>query len=312
MDKMVELMSTSQQLYFYSPEGLRLVKYPGTKTSTLLRAAGQALAQYDEGQVAFYATDMQGSVLRFLRRDVSCSVQYTVYGHDDKLCASVLRFNGQRKEALSTHYILGDGYRAFSSFLMRFNAPDSFSPFGAGGINPYCYCGGNPVDRIDPTGHVGEAVVKNTPRGDRSPTISPPRPSEQKPGSHLRPTLKSAKIREFAEGISNVQGDKFADLLAYQGRGTGAWIDEFNTRTKFVKGDLPVVEGAQSSTHRDVVFLYNDLVKYPAQSKADSRSIAAYKLLEAFERIGSLRERMAASVARDKVRRDWLEPPQNK
>ncbi|AUZ59367.1 hypothetical protein PRJ_2764 [Pseudomonas sp. XWY-1] len=29
--------------------------------------------------------------------------------------------------------MLGDGYRAFSPVLMRFNAPDSLSPFGDGG-----------------------------------------------------------------------------------------------------------------------------------------------------------------------------------
>ncbi|AVD83301.1 hypothetical protein C4Q28_14545 [Pseudomonas sp. SWI6] len=308
MDKWVAIMSTTQQLYFYSPDGLALVKYPGAQASTLLRAAGQALAQRDEAQVAFYATDIQGSVLIFLRRDVPCSVQYTVYGHDDNSCASLLRFNGQRKEALSAHYLLGEGYRAFSSDLMRFNAPDSLSPFGAGGINPYSYCGGNPVDRIDPSGHVPTPILRTTSRAPVRPTVSPPRRFEQVPGSHLQPTLKSANNRKFAEGIIKVPGAELKDLLSYQGRNTGAWIDELRTRTKFSPNDLPIVEGAGASTHRDVINLYNDMVEYPVQSKADPRYIAAYKLADAVERIEFLETRMKASIARDKVRREWLEP----
>ena len=34
---------------------------------------------------------------------------------------------------------LGNGYRAYSPALRRFTCPDSESPFGGGGINPYVY-----------------------------------------------------------------------------------------------------------------------------------------------------------------------------
>jgi hypothetical protein len=36
---------------------------------------------------------------------------------------------------------------------MRFNSPDSWSPFGEGGLNAYGYCGGDPRNRVDPNGH---------------------------------------------------------------------------------------------------------------------------------------------------------------
>ncbi|WP_238591846.1 RHS repeat-associated core domain-containing protein [Pseudomonas abietaniphila] len=49
---------------------------------------------------------------------------------------------------------MGAGYRAFNPVLMRFNSPDSLSPFGEGGLNPYAYCLGDPVNRLDPSGHL--------------------------------------------------------------------------------------------------------------------------------------------------------------
>ncbi|WP_397457346.1 RHS repeat-associated core domain-containing protein, partial [Pseudomonas versuta] len=36
---------------------------------------------------------------------------------------------------------------------MRFHSRDSLSPFGEGGLNGYAYCAGDPVNRIDPSGH---------------------------------------------------------------------------------------------------------------------------------------------------------------
>uniref|UniRef100_UPI000AE9CDA7 RHS repeat-associated core domain-containing protein n=1 Tax=Enterobacter bugandensis TaxID=881260 RepID=UPI000AE9CDA7 len=51
------------------------------------------------------------------------------------------------------HYHLGNGYRAYNPVLMRFTCPDCMSPFGEGGINPYAYCTGDPVNHADPTGH---------------------------------------------------------------------------------------------------------------------------------------------------------------
>ncbi|QIU88441.1 RHS repeat-associated core domain-containing protein [Yokenella regensburgei] len=63
-------------------------------------------------------------------------------------------FNGERPDPVSGSYHLGNGYRAYNPLLMRFNCPDNLSPFGAGGINPYAYCAGDPVNHTDPTGHL--------------------------------------------------------------------------------------------------------------------------------------------------------------
>ncbi|EIC85448.1 RHS repeat-associated core domain-containing protein [Serratia sp. M24T3] len=68
---------------------------------------------------------------------------------------STLGFNGERRDFISEAAHLGNGYRAYNPILMRFNSPDSWSPFGEGGINPYAYCDGDPVNLSDPSGHMG-------------------------------------------------------------------------------------------------------------------------------------------------------------
>ena len=71
------------------------------------------------------------------------------------LYANPFGFNGQRQDPVTKLYPLGNGYRAYSPVLKRFCAHDSASPFGAGGINVYAYCSGDPINRRDPSGHFG-------------------------------------------------------------------------------------------------------------------------------------------------------------
>ncbi|WP_369788458.1 RHS repeat-associated core domain-containing protein [Rouxiella sp. WC2420] len=49
---------------------------------------------------------------------------------------STLGFNGERRDLISEAAHLGNGYRAYNPILMRFNSPDSWSPFGEGGLTP--------------------------------------------------------------------------------------------------------------------------------------------------------------------------------
>ena len=84
---------------------------------------------------------------------------YSPYGAMNAALASGLAFCGQYRDSVTGNYPLGNGHRFYSPILMRFLSPDSLSPFGRGGISVYAYCGGEPVNRHDPTGQVFESAA---------------------------------------------------------------------------------------------------------------------------------------------------------
>lgn len=67
-------------------------------------------------------------------------------------------FNGQVLEPWGC-YLPGNGYRAYNLALLRFHSPDRWSPFERGGLNPYAYCSGDPVNAVDPTGRWEEKIT---------------------------------------------------------------------------------------------------------------------------------------------------------
>jgi RHS repeat-associated protein len=131
----------------------------GAAQRTIVQHDDQLLAQQQRegGKVAatLLATDQQRSVLNALDATRPNALAYSPYGHrpQENGLLSLLGFNGERPDPVTGHYPLGNGYRQFNPVLMRFNSPDSWSPFGEGGLNAYTYCLGDPVGRSDPTGH---------------------------------------------------------------------------------------------------------------------------------------------------------------
>lgn len=101
---------------------------------------------------------------------------YSPYGYTAAfhLTGPVLGFNGEFATHTGSFYLLGSGYRAYDTGLMRFISPDNLSPFGDGGINMYAYCSGDPVNRIDPTGH-SFRHPKNRSLSAQTPLIKLPR-----------------------------------------------------------------------------------------------------------------------------------------
>ncbi|MGV0318631.1 RHS repeat-associated core domain-containing protein [Pseudomonas putida] len=77
---------------------------------------------------------------------------HTAFGYMQLSTGQPVGFNGERIDPHSGMYALGQGYRSYSTTLMRFTRPDSVSPFSRGGINCYAYVQNDPVNRFDPDG----------------------------------------------------------------------------------------------------------------------------------------------------------------
>jgi RHS repeat-associated protein len=161
------------------------------------------------------ASDDKNSVLSELSPQGKKGVAYTAYGHrgNDALAGGALGFNGERRETQTGWYLLGNGYRAYSPVLMRFNSPDSWSPFGEGGLNAYAYCEGDSVNRSDPTGHWGNPfkglanILGLRPRGAQ-PVIRTPTVDSNATTSQRQPPRTDASQSadpSFRAGIADIE-----------------------------------------------------------------------------------------------------------
>lgn len=172
LDRLVDCTPTAQAgtQRFYLKDRLTC-EIQGTEQWSILQHDDQLLAlhQRQNGalETTLLATDQQRSVLLALDATGPHCLAYTPYGQraPESGLLSMLGFNGERRDPVTGHYLLGNGYRAFNPVLMRFNSPDSWSPFGKGGVNAYGYCTGDPINKEDPTGHIpfrlwGDAVYR--------------------------------------------------------------------------------------------------------------------------------------------------------
>ncbi|WP_273823365.1 RHS repeat-associated core domain-containing protein [Pseudomonas asplenii] len=161
LDRLIDCAVSNQAnlLRFYCESRLAN-EIQGAKQTRFFQHDNQLLAQQQRQDNAqntwLLATDSQRSVLKTLRGAIDHPIAYTPYGHGKitSHLGSLLGFKGERADPITGHYPLGSGYRVFNPVLMRFNSPDSWSPFGAGGINSYLYCLADPVNRVDRDGHI--------------------------------------------------------------------------------------------------------------------------------------------------------------
>ncbi|MBK5526046.1 RHS repeat-associated core domain-containing protein [Pseudomonas sp. TH06] len=164
-DDLVELSQPDKittQRYYYA--GRVANEVSGENSSSVVRHGGALVGQQQLGLNAgaqLFGTDQQQSVLATLGKEQLTDCAYSPYGHRpaEGGLFSLAGFNGEQLDPVTGLYLLGNGYRAYSPTLMRFLAPDSMSPFGAGGLNAYSYCLGDPVNRVDPTGHMSLETI---------------------------------------------------------------------------------------------------------------------------------------------------------
>lgn len=144
-----------RELYYREDELVNEVLVSQSQDTRLVKLGHSCLGMSQGEELTLTAGDQQNSLLWSRRTDEDKGKlhNWSPYGNGEAP-ALLPGFNGERQDPVSGAYHLGNGYRAYNPVLMRFNCPDSLSPFGAGGVNPYAYCAGDPINRTDPSGHV--------------------------------------------------------------------------------------------------------------------------------------------------------------
>ncbi|WP_432324173.1 RHS repeat-associated core domain-containing protein [Yersinia enterocolitica] len=154
-----QLAGTRRQFYYERGNLVYQLELADNKEEMVrwLRVAGSVVAQSrNNGQQQFFSCDDKASVLISSDGQDSRYAGYAPYGSRVAAAGqdSQPGYNGERFDGFGRVYHLGNGYRAYSPELMRFTSPDSLSPFGAGGVNAYAYCDGDPINGADPSGHL--------------------------------------------------------------------------------------------------------------------------------------------------------------
>lgn len=154
-DPLDRLISTHSIQRFYNSTRIA-TEIQGDRKTCFFEHEAMPLAELQPGDaVTLLATDLQKTVLHSINHALLYQQIYSPYGHRRPAqngLLSLLGFNGERPDSVTGHYLLGQGYRAYNPVLMRFNSPDSLSPFGKGGFNAYIYCENDPINYIDPSG----------------------------------------------------------------------------------------------------------------------------------------------------------------
>ena len=256
------LLQPAALQHFYCKSRLA-TEVQGAVGTSLFQHDDQLLAQQrhqnDQVDTTLLATDQQRSVLSALDTTNPNPLAYTPYGHrpTENGLLSLLGFNGERPDPVTGHYHLGNGYRQFNPVLMRFNSPDSWSPFGKGGLNAYAYCEGDPRNQADPTGHSLHGILslfrsRNSPaRVMTTPAISP-------------------EITNTASDIANMKrGMTYkGQVLGYQLGESSSNIKLDNMSVKDINLHARVIEEANLKLTTERTSLLNNTPSSPEKQRA--------------------------------------------
>ncbi|MFJ4390488.1 RHS repeat-associated core domain-containing protein [Pseudomonas soli] len=158
------------------------------------------------------ATDSQRSVFYGVWGANTRRKCYAPYGFDPipDIGTPLSSFTGVLRELHTGLYLLGNGTRGYSPALMRFLSADSWSPFGEGGVNAYAYCGGDPVNQVDPTAHAPRQKRSNWQELPSAAERGRPIPGTQMLLTHLEtanPTRHALNDTDVAANTRQQAGD---------------------------------------------------------------------------------------------------------
>lgn len=146
---------------FFYQENTLISVVAGEGASRYLRTKEVILCERtDDISPAMLACELSGTVSVAASSNKVARFRYTPYGRRFEPLpeATQLGFNGEYLFLEVAIYLLGNGYRAYNPDTMRCISPDSISPFQV--LNTYSYCGNDPVNNADPSGHIKESHLK--------------------------------------------------------------------------------------------------------------------------------------------------------
>lgn len=148
------------QLYYRGTELVNEITASAHKETRMIKNGHTCLGLSEASGLTLTAGDRNDSLIWSADANKEGQLHvWSPYGSGVSSNKCLPGFNGERLDPVSGTYHLGNGYRAYNPVLMRFNCPDSLSPFGAGGINPYAYCAGDPINHTDPSGHLSWQAI---------------------------------------------------------------------------------------------------------------------------------------------------------
>jgi len=281
--------AASDSIQRFYQKSLLATEVQGHIQRSLLQSEDQLLAQLTRRaaqiECALLGADQQRSVLNTAEY---LQIAYTPYGTRHP-ALDLPGFNGEQPDPVTGHYLLGNGYRAFNPILMRFNSPDSLSPFSEGGINAYAYCAGDPVNRVDPSGHspfLIQSIQKLVKAVTSFLSVSrkiPLRPSLKTPTSPVRPAAlvdAGTGVDRLAATYSDKRGAYPSQRINFTrvSNESRSWIDLETFELANRLGSKPMNGREISKLIKNVQYDRDFLVRELASAHIKNSHIPRYKL----------------------------------
>ncbi len=131
----------------------------GARTD-LVRSGVRTICERSGGTTTVLGTDRNGSAVMSSADGSAEVIAYSPFGDGGSTART--GYNGELRDVQSQGYLLGNGIRVYFPILGSFASQDDFAPFSGGGLHPYAYCHRDPINLIDPSGHMSEKAQLGT------------------------------------------------------------------------------------------------------------------------------------------------------
>ncbi len=159
-------MNGTTYRYYYAGGKLMRMTWGTNTIDFFYDANGTPYAMKYNGTVYYYITNLQGDVMRIVdgSQNTVTSYDYDPYGKVISATGTLaninpLRYRGYVYDQETGFYYLQSRY--YDPTVGRFINADSYATTGQGiiGHNMFAYCEDNPVNKLDPAGHVAVPIA---------------------------------------------------------------------------------------------------------------------------------------------------------